>query len=284
MRNSGNCDWAPSFSMRFVFGNVPGAQMGGQPVAVGQAVAPGATADLFVNLIAPVQPGTYQGFWQMFDAQGTPFGERVWVGITVPAPAPPPAQPTPTPVPGIQFTVSSNSITQGQCVTFSWNVQNANGVWFYPLGQPWQNYGVPGVGSQQQCPQQTTTYQLRVQFNNGAVQTQDITVFVSPAPNAGLTITQFAATTVQTASGLCANLNWQVQGNVSNVVLLRNGQQIWSGAPATGYYTDCQSGGGLVTYTLQAFAPNGQSVQATQQVFIQQGGGGGGSSGPTPQP
>jgi hypothetical protein len=287
MRNSGNCNWAPSFSIGFVFGNAPGAQMGGQPTAVGQVVAPGATADLFVNLVAPVQPGTYQAFWQMFDAQGVPFGERVWVGITVPAPAPP-VVPTATAVPGIAFTVTSNNITQGQCVTFNWSVQGVSGVWFYPLGQPWQNYGVPGVGSQQQCPQQTTTYQLRVQFNNGTVQTQDITVFVTPAPNAGLTITQFTAATVQTASGLCANLNWQVQGNVSNVVLQRNGQTIWNGAPATGAYTDCQSGGGLVNYTLQAFAPNGQMVQANQQIFINSsgggGGGGGGGAGPTPQP
>jgi hypothetical protein len=285
MRNTGNCDWLPSFYLGFVFGNTPGAQMGGQPTPVGQVVPSGGTADFYVTLVAPTQPGTYQGFWQMFSDQGTPFGERVWVGITVPAPPVPPTAPVPTPLPGIQFNATSTSIAQGQCVTFSWNVQNVAGVWFYPLGQPFQNYGVPGVSSQQQCPQQTTTYELRVQFNDGSVQTQDITIFVAPAPNTGLAITQFTASTVQTASGLCGNLNWQVQGNVANVVLLRNGQTIWSGAPATGSYTDCQSGGGLVNYTLQAFAPNGQMQQATQSLYISSGGGGQPTAIPaTPQP
>ena len=134
-RNSGNCNWAASFFLGFAFGNVPAAQMGGQPTPVGRVVAPGATIDINVNLVAPSQPGTYQGFWQMNDASGTPFGERVWVGITVPVNPHPPRPPTDT-VPGISFTANPTSITQGQCTTFNWNVQGVQGVWFFPPASP----------------------------------------------------------------------------------------------------------------------------------------------------
>ena len=37
--------------------------------------------------LAGVPPGVYQGFWQMANAGGRPFGERIWAGIQVPAPA-----------------------------------------------------------------------------------------------------------------------------------------------------------------------------------------------------
>jgi polar amino acid transport system substrate-binding protein len=281
-RNSGNCNWAASFFLGFAFGNVPAAQMGGQPTPVGRVVAPGQTADISVNLVAPNAPGTYQGFWQMNDANGTPFGERVWVGITVPGQPTPTPAPTATPAPNINFTANPTSITQGQCTTFNWNVQGVSGVWFFPQGQPYQNYGVPGVSSQVQCPQQTTTYVLRVQFNDGSVQQPQITISVSPAPNNGIVINAFTA---YLESNGCVLLQWQITGGqVARVALVRGNQAIWDGAPISGNFSDCQPGTGLVTYTLQAFAPNGQVTQATQTVQV----GGPGLptpiSGPTPQP
>ena len=88
MRNSGTCTWTTGYRMAFSSGNVPAAQMGGQPIAVTQNVAPGGTFDFQVNLIAPLAPGTYQGFWNMRNDKNDKFGQTVWVGITVPgAPA-----------------------------------------------------------------------------------------------------------------------------------------------------------------------------------------------------
>lgn len=274
-RNSGNCNWAASFFLGFVFGNVSGAQMGGQPTPVGRIVAPGQTVDINVNLVAPNQPGTYQGFWQMNDANGNPFGERVWVGITVPSlltPTPPPAS---TPVPGITFTADRFSITQGECVTFRWNVQGVSGVWFHPVDRPYQNYGVPGQSSQVQCPQQTTTFVLRVQLNDGTVQRQNISISVAPAQANDISIGAF---TSQLEGNGCVLLMWSINGRVTRVSLMRGNQVIWDGAPVTGNYSDCTPGAGLVSYTLQAFAPDNSVTRATQTIYV------GGSGLPTPIP
>lgn len=288
VRNSGNCNWAADYTLRFVFGNVPAAQMGGTAVAVGQAIAPGATADLYVNLVAPNQPGTYQGFWQMYDSSSTPFGERAWVGIIVPAAAtatPPPQQPTP--VPGISFSANPATINQGQCTLLSWNVQGVNGVWFYPQGQPYQNYGVGGVSNSQQCPQQTTTYELRVQFNDGTVRTQDITIYVNPASGSGPVITSFNAQPGAINPGGCVSLSWSITGVTTRVAITRNGAAIYDGAPVVGATSDCPPnlpGQTIVTYALQAFDTNNQVVQTTRQVTIAGGGGLPPSGGPTPAP
>jgi polar amino acid transport system substrate-binding protein len=267
LRNSGNCNWQASFFMGFVFGNTPAAQMGGQPTPIGRAVGPGQTIDLNVNLVAPGQPGTYQGFWQMNDANGTPFGERVWVGITVPNLNPPTPVP-PTAVPGISFTANPTVINQGQCTTFNWNVQNVSGVWFFAQGQPWQNNGVPGVSSQQQCPQQTTTYFLRVQFNDGSVQQPQITITVNPAGGDSPVITQFTVNPTQIAAGQCVNVQWQVTGNVVRVAILTNGQVRWDGAPATGNWQDCPQTPGVVNYAIQAFASDSVAVQTSRDVSV----------------
>ena len=93
MRNSGTCVWTTGYKLAFSYGNVPAAQMGGQPIAVTRNVNPGETFDFQVNLVAPVAPGTYQGFWNMRNTANQKFGETVWVGITVPG------APTPTPAP-----------------------------------------------------------------------------------------------------------------------------------------------------------------------------------------
>ena len=61
----------------------------GQPIPVTKNVNPGETFDFQVNLVAPVAPGTYQGFWNMRNAANDKFGETVWVGITVPGAATP---------------------------------------------------------------------------------------------------------------------------------------------------------------------------------------------------
>jgi ABC-type amino acid transport substrate-binding protein len=276
MLNSGTCNWTANYQMIYAGGNSPLAQMSGQPTPIGKVVAPGQTADIYVNLVAPTLPGTYQGFWQLATSQGRGFGEKVWVGIQVPAP-PPPVQPTQTPVPGINFSVSSTNIQQGQCVTFSWNVQGVQGVWFYPSGQPYQNYGVPGVSSQQECPQQTTTYNLLVQFNNGQTTQRSITVNVTPVNQAPVIVSFTANPNGNVPVGTCINFAWQVTGPTNRVALVRNGQAVYDGAPLNGTWQDCQAPLGYVQYTLQAFGPGGTVSQNIGINII-------GSGQPTPTP
>ncbi|MEZ4515607.1 MAG: NBR1-Ig-like domain-containing protein [Chloroflexota bacterium] len=266
IQNSGTCAWDPSYRLVFVSGNLPGASMGGQPTPVQGQVAPGQTYDMFVNLVAPLQPGVYQGIWQMMDSSNVPFGDRIWVGITVPAPATATPPPTQTPSPSIDFTVDTSNIQQGQCVTFRWNVQSSAAVYFYAQGQDWRNQPVPPQGSRQECPQSTTTYFLRVQRPDGVVEERQITINVTPAPNAP-TINQFVASPPQITFGQCINLQWNVSGDITRITVSGNGRTLWDGAPSSGNFQDCPAVIGTVQYSLQAQGPGGTS-QAQDYVNV----------------
>ncbi|HNS01701.1 MAG TPA: transporter substrate-binding domain-containing protein [Anaerolineae bacterium] len=266
IRNSGTCTWDSRYVLAFDRGNVAAAQMGGQPAAIQGTVAPGATYDISVNLTAPSIPGVYQGFWQMRNPSNTAFGETIWVGIRVPAPAQPTPAPTQTPVPGISFTTTSNNIVQGQCVTNSWSTSNVQAVFYFQQGQNWETQGVEGVGSRQECPQQTTTYFLRVQMRDGSVQTRELTVAVTPIIGAPV-ISQFTASPLQINVGQCVTLQWNVEGSTTRVALLRNNGALWDGAPVRGSFQDCPPGAGQMTYALQASGPGGSS-QAVQTVAV----------------
>lgn len=280
IRNSGTCTWNSGFSLGFVQGNRPGADMSGKPTAVQGTVAPGQTYDMYVNLVAPTAPAVYQGFWQMRDAQGVAFGERVYVGITVPASTPPTPAPTQTPSPGITFTVDRTDIRQGECVIFTWNVANVKAVYYYVDGQDYRQHGVAGdVGnnavSSQQCPAQTTTYDLRVEKNDGTTEIRQIRINVQPNSALPVVVT-FVAEPSQINAGQCSNLRWDVQGNVNQVRLLRGGDVLWNGAPFRGNYTECPPGGGDFGYTLEASGTGGISrANLTVRVVAAQ---------PTPTP
>jgi ABC-type amino acid transport substrate-binding protein/heat shock protein HslJ len=266
IRNSGTCTWDSQYYLAYASGNSSLAQMGGQPTYIKGTVPPNATYDISVSLTAPTQPGVYQGFWQMNNPKGTAFGTKVYVGIQVVAPTPT-AAPTQPPSPSISFTVSQTNITAGQCVTFSWNVQNVKAVYFYAQGQNMQDHGVAGQGSQTVCPTVTTTYYLTVVYTNGTSQTQGITIYVAPAPVDAPVINLFSVTPPQIKPGQCVNIQWDVQGSVKQVTLARGSTTLWGGAPVRGTLQDCPPGAGTVGYTLQATGPGGQST-AQQNINI----------------
>jgi len=103
IQNTGTCTWNSTYSLRFV----SGTQMNGQNTAVQGNVAPGQNFDMWVDLVAPSQPGQYQGNWQMFNTRNLAFGERLRVRVEVIGPTRvPPTQapatttpPAPTKVP-----------------------------------------------------------------------------------------------------------------------------------------------------------------------------------------
>ncbi len=262
MQNSGTCNWEPGYALTFVFGNVPAAQMGGQPIQVTQQVKPGGTFDFNVNLIAPIYPGTYQGFWQMQNLAKQKFGETVWVGITVPGmPTPTPA-PTQPPSPGIVFTAEPTNITAGQSVLFKWATENVQAVYFYHDGQDWQNHGVVGVGQSTEYPPQTMNYYLRVILPNNEVQVRTITIYVSPAVGTP-SIEYLSASPASIWVGQCVNVSWSVSSEANRVALLINNSPVWDYAPLSGNYQDCPSAAGTQVYTLQAFGTGGTSAQQT---------------------
>jgi hypothetical protein len=243
----------------------PEDRMGGVSVPIQKVVQPGQTVDLSANLVAPMTPGRYKGVWQMVNAQGQPFGQRVWVRIQVPGSQPTPA-PTPTPVKGINFTVDRTSIRTGECVNFRWDVTNVLAVYFYRDGQDPRQHGVAGQSSRQECPQATTTYYLRVEKRDGTVVTPSITIYVMRDPDAPY-IQYFTATPNVINPVGCSTLSWQVQGQVDRVKIKRNGNNWWSSAPAAGSQQDCSLPVGSYTYELEASGPGGKTL-ATAYVTV----------------
>jgi len=82
VQNTGTCTWTPSYQLLYAYGNVNAAQMNGQPINIPANVTPGQTIDLSVTMVAPMEPLTYQGFWQIENASGQQFGQTIWVGIS----------------------------------------------------------------------------------------------------------------------------------------------------------------------------------------------------------
>jgi ABC-type amino acid transport substrate-binding protein len=103
VKNTGTCTWNQAYFLKYVRGNDPAAQMGGQPRSISRMVAPGETYDLTVDLVAPQQAGKFVGYWQMHNTAGVPFGQTIWVAIQVPGTPLEPTEPTepqpPTPTP-----------------------------------------------------------------------------------------------------------------------------------------------------------------------------------------
>jgi heat shock protein HslJ len=258
IQNAGTCTWDPSYSLVYVGGNHAASHMGGSLVVIHGQTAPGGTYEASIDLIAPSEPGIYQGFWQMRNQAGQYFGDRLSVGVQIPHPSTPTPQPTATPAAGIDFRVDRTNIQSGECVTFHWNVTNVKAVYFYPEGQPWQSNGVPGIGSRTECPAYTTTYYLRVVKLDDAVETRQYTIHVEQRPDAPQ-IVQFDLSPSQVQAGQCVSLQWNIQGQIGRVRVLRDSVSLWDGAPVSGSMQDCPPGLGQIGYTLEATGSGGTS-------------------------
>jgi polar amino acid transport system substrate-binding protein len=264
VRNTGTCTWDTSYRLDFASGQ----KMGGQPVAVSRQVTPGETYDIQIQLVAPLKAGDHQGLWQMRNGKDQAFGERLKVTVkTVPGPTPTPA-PTQTPVVGISFTVDRTNIKAGECVNFSWNVQNVKEVYFYAEGERWQDHGVAGQGSQRECPPVNTTYDLRVVKRDNTVDIQKITIYVeasTEAPN----ISRFTVDPAnQITLGQCVTVRWTVEGSLDKVTLSFGGNALWEGAPAKGNTQHCPQAAGSTNYSLEATAPGGATSRAQHNINI----------------
>ena len=91
-----------------------------------------------------------------------------------PTPTVPPEVIEVTP-PTIDFWADEGHIVRGECTTLHWRVENVQAVYY-------QGEGVSGYGDRQECPQQTTTYELYVVIYQAAEQlideTRQVTVYV----------------------------------------------------------------------------------------------------------
>ncbi|NHZ71673.1 MAG: transporter substrate-binding domain-containing protein [Aquificales bacterium] len=259
MRNSGTCTWDSTYRLDYDEGNSPASRMNGAPVYVQGIVAPEQTYDLWVDLVAPLQPGEYVGFWHMINGENLAFGSRVWVAVDVVGPATPTPVATSTPTVGIDFTVDRTTIQAGECVNFSWSVTNASAVYFYAMGENWWEHQVPLVGTKVECPPSTMTYELRVVKTDGTVVVQQLTINVIPNPEAPK-IDRFTVNPNLIVSSECVHIQWQVSGEISEVTIYRDSTAIWAQAPVRGEMEDCPPGAGQYVYKLEANGSGGNSV------------------------
>jgi hypothetical protein len=71
IRNIGNCTWDRNYTLRFQYGY---HLYGPSSVNFPQIIAPNQNLLLEVHLTAPSNPGTFEGQWYLFDAEGHRFG------------------------------------------------------------------------------------------------------------------------------------------------------------------------------------------------------------------
>lgn len=98
--NEGSCTWTQNYAVIYF----SGSQMSAVPrSSLPDAVAPGGTVDVSVDMIAPTSPGTYQGNWKLSNPEGHLFGigpngdSPFWVRVVVVVEATPTLTLTPVP-------------------------------------------------------------------------------------------------------------------------------------------------------------------------------------------
>jgi hypothetical protein len=96
IRNTGTCDWQVGYRFAFADGE---AMSGPDAVEVPETPA-GESAEISVELVAPMEDGQYRSYWQMCVNESDCFGDRVYVQII----SFDPSKPTPTTPPVIQPT------------------------------------------------------------------------------------------------------------------------------------------------------------------------------------
>jgi hypothetical protein len=114
VENSGTCEWKDGTQLVFA----DGEQMRGPAAVNVPPTAPGATADISVNLIAPTAPGKYAGRWRMRSPEGTVYGSLT---VVIAIPGTPTVAPTNTPEP----TDTPSPLTE----LFNFHDQAGSAIW-----------------------------------------------------------------------------------------------------------------------------------------------------------
>jgi ABC-type amino acid transport substrate-binding protein/putative hemolysin len=268
IRNDGTCDWTPNFTLAYAYGTY----MGGQPVPMGVVVPPKATHEVWMDLFAPTAPGTYQSNFQMLDSQSVPFGLVGWVKIQVPAPATavPPTKVPPTAAPGVSFWADTYQLQAGQSTWIHWRVQSVKSIFYHEEGQP--ERGVTGSEDHEVRPSKSTSYYLRVVYNNNTDETFERRITVQAAPQSKPDITRFDSNPQgQLIQGDCVDIYWEVQGAVDEVQLVCRGNQLYSGSARSGSAHDCPYDTGEYRCELQAWGPGGSDDDDLSMDVIEAG-------------
>ncbi len=86
LQNAGSCPWGIGYLLYFESGNIMGGPSSRDLTS--ETIQPGENLDISVDLVAPEETGTYQGFWKLRNVKGEGFGvgeysKAFWVKINV---------------------------------------------------------------------------------------------------------------------------------------------------------------------------------------------------------
>jgi hypothetical protein len=116
LENVGSCTWTKDYALRFFYGEQMGAP---GYIPLRENVAPGQTVNLSIDMVAPENPGTYQGNWKLQSSNDILFGigpngaAPFWVRVIVvqpPTSIPPPPAPAPTSTQTPEPTITDTSV------------------------------------------------------------------------------------------------------------------------------------------------------------------------------
>ncbi|MBT3390380.1 MAG: hypothetical protein HN413_08215 [Chloroflexi bacterium] len=87
LKNGGSCTWTSGYHLIFISGDNMGAPA--EVAITAGTVSPGQTVDVSVNLVAPLDPGVYRGYFKLRNPGGLIFGwgpqsKSFWAEIEVP--------------------------------------------------------------------------------------------------------------------------------------------------------------------------------------------------------
>ena len=82
VQNSGTCSWDSSYRLR----HLGGAGLGAAEEAMLYPARAGTQATIQIVFTAPFTDGVYESAWQAYGPDGSPFGQPIYIRITVAAP------------------------------------------------------------------------------------------------------------------------------------------------------------------------------------------------------
>lgn len=191
--------------------------------------------------VCPPTTTTYR--LDVFGENGQSTLEKVTIQVQ-PQPAPP------KPAPSISFWADNANITGGQCTTLRWDISNASTIIL-------ENVYEEGYGSRQVCPNQTTTYIIRVDGVDGKSYSQSVTVNVS-TPSANII---FYADVDSLKSGECTSLIWDTNNAIR--VSLEGEEKQLSGSQQVCPTQD-------KTYTLEVVGVDGKVIWSDVTILVEQ--------------
>jgi polar amino acid transport system substrate-binding protein len=178
--------------------------------------------------------------------------------------------PSPTPTstpPSGSFAAEPIHIAPGECTRFAWNVENVREIYFYVRGDRWEDSPTTGHESRVICLAETTTYELRIVYPDGATEVRPLTILVDAHAQLPLAIRLSTTPASVVQLGECVTVSWDVHGNPSSVQVTRDQTVLWDNAPPAGSLQDCPSESRVVVYRVLA-SRSGQTIQTRRLITV----------------